>query len=121
LRAPLADRFRRERRAFQRLLDGPASVPPLTRRSEALAGIVSELMARERRGRLQVQLHAILPSLTHMFVNRLSRSAGPEHELVLYDYLVQTYRSQLARAGAAAGRSEARRERVSEAVLLANP
>ena len=34
-----------------------------------------------------------------MFVNRLSRSAGPEHELVLYDYLVQLYRSQLARSG----------------------
>ena len=40
---------------------------------------------------------AILPSLAHMFVNRLSRSAGPEHELVLYDYLVQLYRSRLAR------------------------
>jgi len=32
-----------------------------------------------------------------MFVNRLARSAGPEHELVLYDYLVQLYRSCLAR------------------------
>ena len=36
--------------------------------------------------------------IIHMFVNRLSRSAGPEHELVVYDYLVQLYRSQLARS-----------------------
>jgi len=38
-----------------------------------------------------------------MFVNRLSRSAGPEHEMVLYDYLVQLYRSSLAREGRARG------------------
>jgi len=98
LRAPLADRFRRERHTFQRLLDDPASVPALKKRSEAIAGAAAELMARERRGRLHLPLQTILPSLVHMFVNRLSRSAGPEHELVLYDYLVQLYRSQLARS-----------------------
>lgn len=120
LREPLADRFRRERRTFQRLLDDPSSVPALTRRSEAIAGIAAELKSRERRGRLQLPLETILPSLTHMFVNRLSRSAGPEHELVLYDYLVQSYRSQIARAGKES-RSGARRERPSEAVLVAQP
>jgi thiopeptide-type bacteriocin biosynthesis protein len=99
LREPLADRFRRDRHTFQRLLDDPASVAALTKRSEAIAGAVAELITRERRGRLQLPLQTILPSLVHMFVNRLSRSAGPEHELVLYDYLVQLYRSQLARSG----------------------
>jgi len=99
LRAPLADRFRRDRQAFQLLLDDPASVPALKKRSEAIAGAAAELIARERRGRLHLPLQTILPSLVHMFVNRLSRSAGPEHELVLYDYLVQLYRSQLARNG----------------------
>ena len=33
-----------------------------------------------------------------MFVNRLSRAVGPEHELVLYDFLAQIYSSLLARA-----------------------
>jgi hypothetical protein len=58
---------------------------------------VRELLAR--RSRLQFPIDAIIPSLAHMFVNRLTRSAGPEHELVLYDYLVQLYRSRMARAG----------------------
>jgi lantibiotic biosynthesis protein len=97
LREPLASRFRRDRVAFQRLLDDPMSLPALQRRSEAIAGSVAKLIALERRGRLQMPLEAILSSVAHMFVNRLSRSSGPEHELVIYDYLVQSYRSQLAR------------------------
>lgn len=32
-----------------------------------------------------------------MFVNRLSRAAGPEHELVPYDFLAQIDGSLLAR------------------------
>ncbi|MCU1228613.1 MAG: Lanthionine biosynthesis protein LanB [Acidobacteria bacterium] len=97
VREALAERFRRERGAFQRLVDDSASVRALQRRSAAIAGVVAELIALERRGRLQMPLQAILQSVIHMFVNRLSRSAGPEHELVVYDYLVQLYRSQLAR------------------------
>ena len=97
VRDSLAERFRRDRGAFQRLLDDPPA-PALQRRSEAIAGIVAELIALERRGRLQMPLQAIFQSVIHMFVNRLSRSAGPEHELVVYDYLVQLYRSQLARS-----------------------
>lgn len=96
LREPLASRFRRERVAFQQLLENP--LPALQRRSEAIAGIAAKLIALERRGRLQMPLQMILPSLVHMFVNRLSRSSGTEHELVVYDYLVQLYRSQLARS-----------------------
>ncbi|MEA2570282.1 MAG: lantibiotic biosynthesis protein [Acidobacteriota bacterium] len=99
VRELLAERFRRERGAFQRLVDESTSVRALQRRSEAIAGVVAELIALERRGRLQMPLQAILQSVIHMFVNRLSRSAGPEHELVVYDYLVQLYRSQLARSG----------------------
>lgn len=109
LRDPLADHFRRDRRTFQRLLDDPASVPALSRRSEAIAAVAAELLARERRGRLRLPLDAILPSVLHMFVNRLSRSAGPDHELVLYDYLVQLYRSQIARTAKGGARDELKR------------
>jgi thiopeptide-type bacteriocin biosynthesis protein len=95
VRDPLAVRLRRERSAFQRMLDSP--VPALTQRSGSITAAVAELISRGRRNRLHLPLEAILPSIAHMFVNRLSRSAGPEHELVLYDYLVQLYRSQMAR------------------------
>ncbi|MGA8808119.1 MAG: thiopeptide-type bacteriocin biosynthesis protein, partial [Thermoanaerobaculia bacterium] len=118
LREPLADRFRRDRQTFQRLLDDPMSVPALKQRSEAIAGSVAELTARERRGRLQLPLQTILPSLVHMFVNRLSRSAGPEHELVLYDYLVQLYRSQLARNGSRSPRAQEAKAATNRAAML---
>jgi thiopeptide-type bacteriocin biosynthesis protein len=92
LRDPLANRFRAQRASLQQLLDAP--IPILDRRSAAIAPIAH---------RLRVPVNAILPSIIHMFVNRLSRSAGPEHEMVLYDYLVQLYRSSIAREGRARG------------------
>ena len=115
LRGPLADRLREERPALRRLLRGePGSleeacrpgVAVLARRSRALAPIVEELRAREGRGRLGMPVTGIVSSYVHMFVNRASRSAGPEHELVLYDFLVQLYRSELARARKARGSRE---------------
>lgn len=105
LRTPIADRMRQERGALTRLLADPGSadeeVQPalaaLERRSKAHAGVVRELQSRLPRPAIE----EIVRSYVHMFVNRLSRSAGPEHELVLYDFLVQLYGSQLARARAA--------------------
>jgi len=107
LRAPMADRLRRERPALERLLarsEGSEELQPsldaLAQRSRDSAGIVRELRARERQGRLRTTLDEVLPSYLHMFVNRLSRSAGPEHELVIYDFLSQIYSSVRARARA---------------------
>ena len=90
-RSHLASRFRTHRASLLQLLD--ASIPALDHRSAAIAPIARDLLTR----RLHSPLNAILPSIIHMFVNRLARSAGQEHELVLYDYLVQLYRSCLAR------------------------
>ncbi|MGD2114061.1 MAG: lantibiotic dehydratase, partial [Acidobacteriota bacterium] len=114
LRDPLAKRLRGERPELLGALADPAAaagelgpgLAALERRSRALAPIVAELRERERRGLLRAPLTSILPSYVHMFVNRLSRSAGPEHELVLYDFLVQLYRSLIARATKARERRE---------------
>ena len=110
LRGPMADRLRPQRVALERLLGGDdvpeesrAGLEALARRSAALAGVVAELQARERQGRLRAPIAEIVPSFLHMFVNRLSRSAGPEHELVLYDFLVRLYGSQRARSGTRGG------------------
>ena len=110
LRDRLAERLRRERPVLERLLalraDGPEELRPaleaLARRSAALSGIARELRARERQGRLAAPVDELVFSYLHMFVNRMSRSAGPEHELVLYDFLVQLYGSRLARERKAA-------------------
>jgi thiopeptide-type bacteriocin biosynthesis protein len=99
LRDRLADRYRRDRAPLQHLLDPTTPMPALDHRSAATQPLAQQLLALDRRGRLSLPINAIIPSLIHMFINRLSRSAGPEHELVLYDYLVQLYRSRIARAG----------------------
>jgi thiopeptide-type bacteriocin biosynthesis protein len=91
LRDALASRFRAQRASLLQLLD--TKIPALDHRSGAIAPIARDLLTR----RLHVPINAILPSIVHMFVNRLARSAGPEHEMVLYDYLVQLYQSSVAR------------------------
>lgn len=98
LRDRLAGRFRANRAALERVLDSP--IPALDQRSAFIAPIARELLTR----RLHAPLHTMLPSIIHMFVNRLARSAGPEHELVLYDYLVQLYKSRMARSEKHRGR-----------------
>jgi thiopeptide-type bacteriocin biosynthesis protein len=115
LRGPLADRLRQERPSLERLLsarrEGPEEVLPglaaLARRSEALGRVARELYGLEGQSRLHGSVAEIVPSYLHMFVNRLSRSAGPEHEMVTYDFLAQIYSSLLARNRKAGGRGMA--------------
>ncbi len=104
LRKRLADRLRRERRALADILapelddDHPLApgVAALARRSRQLAPIIAEL--REREDRLTMPISGLATSYLHMFSNRLIRSQGRAHELVLYDFLYQLTRSRIARA-----------------------
>lgn len=98
----LAERLRRERRSLESLLEpfDPAhplapGLAALEQRSQRLAPAVAELQAREREGRLTASLGELTLSFVHMFANRLLRSEGRAHEVVLYDFL---YRLQLSRA-----------------------
>ncbi len=110
LKAPLAERLRREKQTLERWLEGelPEAARPaheaLERRSQALAPLLAELRRRESEGRLTASLLELTGSFQHMFINRLTRSAGPEHELVLYDFLSHLYASKLARQRKEAGR-----------------
>ena len=106
LRRAMGDRYRKEQRALQALLD-PAHdarselAPGLERlagRSQANAPIIEELRVAERRGTLSSSIIELAPSYVHMSVNRMIRSAQRNHELVLYDLLVRLYESRLARA-----------------------
>jgi thiopeptide-type bacteriocin biosynthesis protein len=102
----LDQKFRTERRSLDSLLDpaGDAESPfapalaVLARRSRQLAPIVAELRRLETAGELTSTLAELAPSFIHMHVNRLIRSAQRAHELVLYDFLYQTYRSRAARS-----------------------
>ncbi|MCP4661822.1 MAG: lantibiotic dehydratase [bacterium] len=105
LKSQLADRLRRQRRELEALLE-PTWVEDhplapgfeiLERRSRELAPITTELRDRERAGRLTVPLADLATSYVHMFNNRLLRSEGRAHELVLYDFLYRLMQSKAAR------------------------
>jgi len=105
LRVQLDGKQRAERRALEALLDparDPGDLAPglaiLRRRSEKSFPLAAELRRLEQAGRLTVPVAQIAPSLVHMQVNRLIRSAQRAHELVLYDLLAGIYDSQAARA-----------------------
>ena len=105
LRSELSEKFRKERKSLEELLD-PAcdavnSLLPgldiLRQRSERIAPIVAELNACEQAGRLLVSVKDFALSCAHMYANRLLRSAHREQELVIYEFLSRLYKSKAAR------------------------
>ncbi len=106
LKRQLGDRYRKERRDLEALLDptrtaGDVLAPGLVvlrRRSERWAAVTAELRARERAVRLAQPVAELAPSYVHVHVNRLLRSAQRAHEMVLYDFLDRLYESAAARA-----------------------
>ncbi len=106
LRVQLDGKQRRERRTVEALLDQApggtgevaAGLAVLRRRSERNAPIAAELRRLEAAGRLTMPVAQLAPSLVHMQVNRMIRSAQRAHELVLYDLLSAIYDSRAARA-----------------------
>lgn len=106
LKGAIGDRFRKERPSLAALLDpandaGSPLAPGLRileERSRQLAPVAAELRAAERDGRLSLPVAEIAPSLVHMHVNRMLRSAHRAQELVLYDFLTRLYDGQSARS-----------------------
>ncbi len=103
----LGKRLRPERQRLDSLLEDPpipervpdlaAGLPWLAQRSLDYGPWIEELQDLERQGRLQRPLRDIVPSLVHMHVNRMIRTAANQHELVIYDFLERLYASRLAR------------------------
>lgn len=96
---PLSDRFRRERAALQRLLEGEGDAAHriFARRSETLAPLVRRLRALEG-GPGAVSIGELAGSLLHMHANRMLRSAHRAQEALLYAFLQRSLESRLARA-----------------------
>lgn len=102
-RQQMADRLRSEAPRLEAALgqEAPEALAPgfaaIRRRSMRLAPIVGALQAKESAGDLTVSLRDMAVSFCHMFVNRLVRSEGPAHELLLYDFLLRQSQSSAAR------------------------
>jgi thiopeptide-type bacteriocin biosynthesis protein len=106
LKRQLGERFRKEGKALQALLEAAHDTadPPvpglavLRRRSERLAPLAARLRESAEAGRLTQPLAALAASYLHMHANRLLRSAPRAQEMVLYDFLYRLYESRAARA-----------------------
>jgi len=101
----LAERFRKERRKLETLLDAPVegstqwqfAHPTYARRSARNAVPCQRLREMAAQGELAGSVADLASSYVHMHVNRLIRAAQRAHELVFYDFLSQLYDSRLAR------------------------
>src|SRR5262249_19073256 len=103
----LARRFRMERAELATFLADPPASPDhpmapgfdiLAARSRRLAPLFGELIRLRSLGRLSIEIDELMGSFAHMWINRLARSDGRAHELVLFDFLARLYRTELARA-----------------------
>jgi class I lanthipeptide synthase len=116
LRVQLDQKQRAERRALEALLDPTrdgasdlaAGLAILKHRSERNSPLTAQLWRLEQARRLTAPLTQIAPSLIHMHVNRLIRSAQRPHELVLYDLMAAIYDSWAARVAKTARQSTPR-------------
>jgi thiopeptide-type bacteriocin biosynthesis protein len=105
LERQLGERFRKERRVLEALLDrgrdadGPLApgLAMLHVRSARLRPIAATLRAEIAGARVHAPLPELAASWLHMHANRLLRSAARAHELVLYDFLERLYDGQRSR------------------------
>lgn len=107
LRIQLRQKFRRERVQLEALLNAACKVDDddawrglkeLRRRSRMIKPFVAELQLLELSARLTAPIGEIVPSILHMFVNRILLSSDQTQEMVLYSLLNQCYQSMVARA-----------------------
>jgi thiopeptide-type bacteriocin biosynthesis protein len=102
LERQLGQRFRAERSAIAELLVAPGADHPLAPGLEALArrsAAVAPLAAGLSDGVLTTAPRTrVIAALLHMTANRLLLNQQRSQELVLHDFLVRHYTSQLARA-----------------------
>jgi len=105
LREQLKTKYRAEQSLVQNVLDRgkdeESEMKPLfdllAQRSVASAPIVGDILALQQAGKLTPPLNNLLGSYIHMTVNRIFKSKQRLHELVIYDFLWNYYKSEIAR------------------------
>jgi thiopeptide-type bacteriocin biosynthesis protein len=111
-RSRIGERFRRERRMLEQLLeaspvDGHALEPGLAllrERSLRLAPVRAALSRLERESRLAIPVTQIASSLLHMHLNRLLRGDNVAQEFVICDFLGRLYEASARTRPAHGGR-----------------
>jgi thiopeptide-type bacteriocin biosynthesis protein len=101
----LGQQYRNERKAVEKMMDLPPEnagvygpgLSAISLTSEALIHSAGRFRALESEGKLTVPVAEILPSLTHMHINRMLKSDLTVQEYVAYDFLRRYYESWAAK------------------------
>ena len=104
LKRQLDKRFRANRKKIVDVLDRDRDVfselNPLFKllkvKNERNKLIIAEILEIERNGDMGLPLNDFISSHIHMLLNRLFRNKQRVHEMVIYDFLWRTYRSEIA-------------------------
>ncbi|MCK4764972.1 MAG: thiopeptide-type bacteriocin biosynthesis protein [Candidatus Aminicenantes bacterium] len=105
LRDQLKTKYRTEKEAMTIVLDRSQDEASefmplfdlLAKKSQTTAPIVSDILKLDGKGRLHSGLNDLLASYIHMLLNRLFRTKQRLHELVIYDFLYNYYKSEIAK------------------------
>lgn len=69
----------------------------LKQKSENIAPLVTEILTFQQNDQLQLHINDLLASYIHMLLNRLFKNKQRMHEMVIYDFMWRTYRSEIAK------------------------
>ena len=69
----------------------------LEEKSAALRPVMQEVVRRYKDKELEMPIDDLMRSLIHMLMNRIFRDRNRLHEMVLYDFLYRSYKSDWAR------------------------
>lgn len=69
----------------------------LEQKSKGVAPIVKDILALEEQKKMPLPVVELIPSYSHMMINRLFKSKQRLHELVVYDFLHRYYKSEIGR------------------------
>lgn len=96
----LNDKYRALKGKIPRGLTPPDRYPGLlAERKAGLEPFAATLLSMEKAGTLELPLRNIVTSLIHMTMNRWFPSRNRLYELVIYDFLLRSYRAEKALAG----------------------
>lgn len=104
LKQQLSIKFRKHRQAIEnildRRLDATREIAPLinllAHKAEQMKSVAQTIWELQRTGQLQVHLNDLLASYVHMLLNRIFKARQRTHEMVIYDFLYNYYKSAAA-------------------------
>ena len=104
LKMQMDKKFRIHREAITKVLnaenDETGQLQPLfellKQKSESIKPLVTEILTIQQNNQLQLHINDLMASYIHMLLNRLFKNKQRMHEMVIYDFIWRTYRSQIA-------------------------